>query len=103
MTLSDAAAVNGRLRARASLTVFSLTLFLSAAIMFAIQPMTGKMLLPIVGGTPAGWIVAMAFFQVMLLGGYFLAHLFSGLTSRKHGMLYVLCLGAGMIFLRLRL
>jgi len=79
--------------------VFSLTLCLSAALMFAIQPMTGKMLLPIVGGTPSGWIVAMAFFQVMLLGGYLLAHLFSKFTPRLHAALYVAALAAGLYFM----
>ncbi|MDP2204858.1 MAG: fused MFS/spermidine synthase [Alphaproteobacteria bacterium] len=79
--------------------VFSLTLCLSAALMFAIQPMTGKMLLPIVGGTPSGWIVAMAFFQVMLLGGYLLAHLFSKFPPRLHAALYVVALAAGLYFM----
>ncbi|MDP2204859.1 MAG: fused MFS/spermidine synthase [Alphaproteobacteria bacterium] len=81
----------------AALIVFSLTLFLSASMMFAIQPMTGKMLLPLVGGTPAGWIVAMAFFQIMLLGGYLLAHLFSKLSARKHALAYIVLLGIGVI------
>ena len=58
-----------------TLAIYSLTLLLSAVITFAIQPLAGKMLLPIVGGTPSGWIVAMAFFQIMLLVGYFVAHL----------------------------
>jgi spermidine synthase len=79
--------------------VFSLTLCLSAALMFAIQPMTGKMLLPIVGGTPSGWIVAMAFFQIMLLGGYLLAHLFSKFPPRLHAALYVVALAAGLYFM----
>jgi len=79
--------------------VFSLTLCLSAALMFAIQPMTGKMLLPIVGGTPAGWIVAMAFFQIMLLGGYLLAHMFSKFSPRMHAVLYLAALVAGIYFM----
>ncbi|HYD17742.1 MAG TPA: fused MFS/spermidine synthase [Patescibacteria group bacterium] len=82
-----------------SVLVFSLTLFLSAALMFSVQPMAGKMLLPLVGGTPAGWIVAMAFFQVMLLAGYLLAHGLSKLGSMAHGAVYVLCLAAGWFFL----
>jgi hypothetical protein len=86
-------------RAQASLIVFSLTLFVSAAITFAVQPMTGKMLLPIVGGTPASWIVAMAFYQVMLLAGYLVAHLLSALSPRRHGALYIVGLAAGTIFL----
>lgn len=79
--------------------VFGTTLFLSAALMFSIQPMIGKMLLPIVGGTPAGWIVAMAFFQIMLLAGYFLAHFFSTVKPSTHGILFLLAICAGFIFL----
>ncbi|TAL39830.1 MAG: hypothetical protein EPN97_01660 [Alphaproteobacteria bacterium] len=86
----------------AALWVFSLTLFLSAALMFAIEPMIGKMLLPLVGGTPAGWIVAMAFFQVMLLLGYLYAHLLSQFTPRVHAALFVVTLLAGMLFLPVR-
>ncbi|TAL39831.1 MAG: hypothetical protein EPN97_01665 [Alphaproteobacteria bacterium] len=82
-----------------TLGVFSFTLFLSASLMFAVQPMAGKMLLPLVGGTPAGWVVAMAFFQVMLLAGYLMAHAFSGVPAQRHGMLYVLALLAGAVFL----
>jgi spermidine synthase len=89
--------------AKITLLVFSVTLLLSAALMFAVQPMVGKMLLPIVGGTPAGWIVAMAFFQLMLLVGYLLAHLLSKLHALKHGVFYVLCLIIGVCFLPLSL
>ncbi|MBU2573759.1 MAG: fused MFS/spermidine synthase [Elusimicrobia bacterium] len=84
---------------RGKLVLFSFTLFLSAALMFALQPMLGKMLLPLVGGASSGWIVALAFFQVTLLAGYFLAHLLSGFEPRTQGLLYLLCLGAGCFFL----
>jgi hypothetical protein len=85
------------------LPVFSFTLFLSAAAMFALQPMAGKMLLPLVGGTPAGWVVAMAFFQSMLLAGYLVAHLLSGFGARTHAALYLLGLSAGLYFLPIHL
>lgn len=87
----------------AALIIFSVTLFMSASMMFAIQPMTGKMLLPLVGGTPAGWIVAMAFFQIMLLGGYLLAHVFSKLSARGHALGYITALGIGIVSLPLNL
>lgn len=83
--------------------LFSLTLLVSAALMFSLQPMVGKMLLPIVGGAPSGWIVAMAFFQVMLLAGYFLAHALSRFTPQVQGIIYILCLCFGMIFLPIAL
>ncbi|MHA1165474.1 MAG: fused MFS/spermidine synthase [Alphaproteobacteria bacterium] len=53
---------------------FTSTLFLSALLLFAVQPMFAKMVLPILGGSPAVWSVAMCFFQAALLGGYAYAH-----------------------------
>ncbi len=93
----------GGTRTGATLAVFSFTLFLAAGLMFAVEPMTGKMLLPLVGGTPAGWIVAMAFFQVMVLLGYLLAHALSRLTPRQQGWLYIAALAAGAPFLPISL
>src|SRR3984957_19760018 len=48
---------------------------LSAALLFGIQPMFTKMVLPRLGGSPSVWSVAMVFFQTMLLAGYLYAHL----------------------------
>ena len=48
--------------------------FVSAALLFAVQPLFAKMVLPKLGGTPAVWSVAMVFFQAMLLAGYAYAH-----------------------------
>ena len=55
--------------------VYSITLLLSAFLLFGIQPMFGKMILPLLGGAPAVWNTAMVFFQAMLLAGYGYAHL----------------------------
>ncbi|MEZ0226368.1 MAG: spermidine synthase [Alphaproteobacteria bacterium] len=65
--------------------------------MFVLQLMVGKMLLPLTGGTPAGWIVAMAFFQLALLGGYALACWLSRFPARVHGVIFILVLAAGAI------
>ncbi|MGB4106836.1 MAG: fused MFS/spermidine synthase [Alphaproteobacteria bacterium] len=54
--------------------IYSLTLLLSAALLFSVQPMFSKMVLPYLGGTPQVWNTCMLFFQVMLLGGYAYAH-----------------------------
>jgi len=81
------------------LSAFAATLFLSAALMFSLQPMIGKMLLPIVGGAPAGWIVALSFFQIMLLGGYYIAHSLSDLSPVKHAISYLGILAIGALFL----
>ncbi|MFO0845360.1 MAG: hypothetical protein U0797_23750, partial [Gemmataceae bacterium] len=54
--------------------LFALTLFLSAALLFLVQPMVGKLLLPLLGGTPAVWNTCLVFFQALLLAGYLYAH-----------------------------
>ncbi|MBA3268426.1 MAG: fused MFS/spermidine synthase [Acidimicrobiia bacterium] len=56
------------------LLVFTTTLFLSSALLFAVQPMVAKMVLPLLGGAPATWITCMLFFQSALLAGYAYAH-----------------------------
>jgi hypothetical protein len=52
-----------------------LAIFTSAFLLFAIQPMFTKMILPQLGGSPGVWSVAMVFFQAVLLLGYLYAHL----------------------------
>src|SRR5580704_10450454 len=54
--------------------LFVVTLFLSASLMFVIEPMVAKAVLPILGGTPMVWNTCVLFFQTMLLGGYAYAH-----------------------------
>jgi len=54
--------------------IFSLTLILSAFLLFSVQPLFARMLLPLLGGTPSVWAVSMVFFQAMLLLGYAYAH-----------------------------
>src|SRR5215203_594422 len=57
------------------LPVLTAAIFLSAALLFAVQPMFTKMVLPRLGGAPGVWSVAMVFFQAALLAGYCYAHL----------------------------
>ena len=57
--------------------LFSLTLFLSAGLVFLVQPMFGKMVLPLFGGAPSVWNTCQVFFQAALLAGYVYAHLLS--------------------------
>jgi len=59
-----------RMSQSAVTAVFGLTLFLSAGLLFSVQPMVAKMLLPLLGGTPAVWNTCMVFFQGLLLAGY---------------------------------
>jgi SAM-dependent methyltransferase len=56
------------------LGVFASAIFLSAALLFVVQPLFTKMVLPQLGGSPSVWSVAMVFFQAVLLAGYAYAH-----------------------------
>jgi len=57
------------------LILFAISLFVSALLLFLVQPMFSKMVLPRLGGTPAVWITCMVFYQAALLAGYVYAHL----------------------------
>ena len=61
--------------------LYSAALFLSALLLFAIEPMFTKMVLPRIGGAAAVWSVALVFFQAALLLGYAYAHLLSRTLS----------------------
>ncbi len=56
------------------LILFSISVFLSAALLFLVEPMVAKMLLPLLGGSPAVWNTCLVFFQAILLAGYAYAH-----------------------------
>ncbi len=61
--------------AAAVLGLFSATAFISAFLLFALEPMFAKMVLPVLGGSASVWAVALTFFQMALLAGYAWAHL----------------------------
>ncbi len=79
------------------LVVFTAAIFLSAALLFAVQPMFTKLVLPRLGGAPAVWSVAMVFFQAALLAGYGYAHLLTRYAPGRRsvmihlGLLAVAC------------
>jgi hypothetical protein len=54
--------------------LFAATLFVSAFLLFLVQPMIAQIILPLLGGTPAVWNTCMVFFQAALLAGYFYTH-----------------------------
>ncbi|HEX5379234.1 MAG TPA: spermidine synthase, partial [Phenylobacterium sp.] len=63
--------------------LFALTVFASAALVFMVEPMVAKMMLPLLGGGPSIWNTSLAFFQGMLLVGYLYAHLLQKVRSLK--------------------
>ncbi|HWN17607.1 MAG TPA: fused MFS/spermidine synthase [Gemmatimonadales bacterium] len=72
---------------------FTLAVFLSAALLFVVEPMFGKLVLPLLGGSPAVWITCMLFFQGALLLGYLYAHLAPRwLGVRRHAALHIVLL-----------
>ena len=80
--------------ARLTPLLYAVTLFVSALLLFSIQPMFAKMVLPKLGGAPAVWSVAMVFFQTALLGGYAYAHVLNRLLLPRHAaMLHLLLIG----------
>ena len=60
--------------------LFGATIFVSAFLLFLIQPLVGRLLLPVLGGSAAVWTACLVFFQSALLGGYAWAHFTSRLT-----------------------
>jgi hypothetical protein len=69
------------------LVVFTASIFLSAALLFAVQPMFTKMVLPRLGGAPGVWSVAMVFFQACLLAGYGYAHLLTNYAPGRRSVM----------------
>ena len=107
MTLSDAkrtGLVSGKHDRRSIrlAVIFTATIFLSATLLFSVQPMFTKLILPLLGGASNVWNTAMVFFQAMLLGGYIYAHLVSKYLPVKAQIAVHACVtAAGFIFLPL--
>ena len=72
---------------RLILPAYTLAIFVSAFLLFSVQPLFAKMVLPKLGGSPAVWSVAMVFFQTMLLAGYLYAHLLTRFLSLRNASL----------------
>lgn len=83
--------------------LFAFTLLLSATLLFTVQPMFGKMILPMFGGSPSVWLTALVFFQLMLLAGY--AYVYATTTwlgIRKQAALHLLILALPLVVLPVR-
>ena len=82
------------------LLLFTAVIFSGAALLFVVQPMTTRWILPLLGGGAAVWNTAMMFFQVALLAGYIYAHLLGRLRSlRTQLVVHAVVLGAGALLL----
>lgn len=79
---------------------FTVAVFVSAALLFVVEPMFGKMVLPRLGGSPAVWTTCMVFFQGALLVGYLYAHLGPRLLGlRRHTLVHIALLALGLLVL----
>jgi hypothetical protein len=84
------------------LPIFAATIFTSATILFLVQPMVGKILLPYLGGTPAVWNTCMLFFQALLLAGYSYSHWStSRLSPQMQVKVHMAVLGLALLVLLL--
>ncbi|MEI9971148.1 MAG: hypothetical protein WDO73_03315 [Ignavibacteriota bacterium] len=77
--------------------LYALTISLSAFLLFEVQPVIAKIILPWFGGTSAVWTTCMLFFQAVLLGGYLYAHwLHERVPSRKQAWTHIALLGVSL-------
>lgn len=82
--------------------IYAATIFLSAFLLFQVQPVVGKMVLPWFGGSAAVWTTCMLLFQVLLLLGYLYAHLSTRyLAPRRQAFLHIALLAAAALTLPL--
>ena len=82
--------------------LFVATIFLSASLLFFVQPMFARIVLPTIGGSPAVWTTAMLFFQTVLIAGYLYAHLLTRhVAPRAQLVIHLAVWAAALLFLPL--
>ena len=87
-----------------ALWIFLAATFLSAFLLFLIQPLFAKMALPLLGGAPAVWAVALCFFQGALLVGYLWAHVLTvRFGAARAGIIHLLVMAASFVVLPIAL
>src|SRR5215472_10770023 len=85
---------------RRTTLLYALTIFASAFLLFQVQPLITKMILPWFGGVAAVWTVCLLFFQVVLLAGYFYAHaLTTRFSSRMQARIHAAIAAASLLAL----
>ena len=80
--------------------IHALVIFVSAFLLFLVQPLIAKQILPWFGGSAAVWATCMLFFQTALLGGYFYADVLTRwLTLRRQAMVHTVLLAAAVLLM----
>ena len=84
-------------------SLYALTIFLSAFLLFVVEPMVAKQLLPTLGGSSAVWTTCLVFFSIVLLLGYLYAHWISSrFTPPQQAVIHILLLTAALMMLGVR-
>lgn len=79
--------------------LFALTIFLSAFLLFLIQPLMARQILPWFGGAASVWVTCLLFYQVALLGGYAYAHWLAGRAPRRQAYLHAALIAVSLLWL----
>jgi hypothetical protein len=79
--------------------LYAVTIFVSAFLLFQVQPIIAKVILPWFGGSSAVWSTCMLFFQLTLLAGYAYAHWLQSLAGRTQAILHSILLAASLALL----
>lgn len=87
LAASDTAATGDR----AQLWLFTATIFVGATLLFLVQPLFAKMVLPLLGGSPSVWNTALVFFQAVLLAGYGYAHWLMRWSGQRNQIIVHVC------------
>jgi len=86
-------------RARWDAYLYALTVFVSAFLLFQVQPVIAKMILPWFGGTSAVWSTCMLFFQLVLLLGYLYAHWLHEQPGTRQAVVHTILLALSLLVL----
>jgi len=92
-------AVASRRGGRALVATYSVTAGLGSALLFLVEPMMARQLLPLLGGSAAVWNTAMVFFQCALLAGYLVAHVAQARLRRSRRVAVLAVVAAGVVAL----
>jgi spermidine synthase len=99
VTLPSLPSSHKALRLKLTLASFTVSIFVSAVLLFSVQPLFTKMVTPHLGGTPAVWSIALVFFQAVLLAGYGYAHLVKTYLPHRVGVVFHLVVMAVVLAL----
>lgn len=79
--------------------LFAAAIFLNSALLFWLEPLFGKTVLPLLGGTPGVWNVCILFYQTALLAGYAWAHAADKVGVRRHAVIHLIVAIAALALL----